>query len=180
MQFEFIHMKTVYCILVTLTTYSFSFSQNQKEIGAEYIRFYGQNHKTARFAARGESFSNRNSFSIGITYQFASGKSYSVSKGFGLYAGYRYAFGKDTTGNNPFAGARVLFSFENFEGQTRRNSLFITPWAEAGYHLVFAKKIFAAPSVGYGYTWKFSKDYHSLDEDVGKRFIPSVSAGYRF
>jgi hypothetical protein len=172
--------KKIYLTICIVMMVSAVKAQNQKELGAEYIRFFGQNHKTTKVAARGETFSNRNSFSIGITYQLASGKSYSVSKGFGIYAGYRYAFGKDTTGSNPFAGARILFSFENFEGQTRRNSLFITPWAEAGYHLVFAKRFFAAPSVGYGFSFKFSKDYNSLDEDVGKRFIPSVSAGYRF
>lgn len=167
----------IICILLIISNVT---AQSPKELGAEYIRFFGQNHKTTKVAARGESFSSKNSFSIGITYQLASGKSYSVSKGFGIYFGYRYAFGKDTTGNNPFAGARILFSFENFEGQTRRNSLFITPWAEAGYHLVFAKHFFAAPSIGYGFSFKFSKDYNSLDEDVGKRFIPSLSAGYRF
>ena len=155
-------------------------AQKPRELGAEYIRSSGKVYSTTKFAARGETFNAKNSFSIGITYQLGSSKSYSVSRGFGIYFGYRYAFGKDTTGSSPFLGARVLFSLENFEGQTNRNSLFITPWAEAGYHLVFAKRFFAAPSVGYGFTFKFSRDYHSLDEDVGKRFIPSISAGYRF
>ena len=50
----------------------------------------------------------------------------------------------------------------------------------AVYHLVFAKRIYAAPSVGYGYTLKISKDYNSMDEDNGGRVIPSLSAGYRF
>ena len=155
-------------------------AQNARELGGEYMKMIGQNHNTTKVAARGESFSNKNSFSVGITYQFASGKSYSVSTGFGIYAGYRYAFGNNIKGSNPFAGARVLFSFENWAGQTNRNSLLITPFAEAGYHLVFAKRIYAAPSIGYGYTMKISKDFNSLDEDAGKRFIPSLSAGYRF
>lgn len=155
-------------------------AQKPSEVGVDYIRSIGKNYSTTKVAARGETFNAKNSFSIGITYQLGSSKSYSVSRGFGLYFGYRYAFGKDSTGSSPFLGARVLFSLENFEGQTNRNSLFITPWAEAGYHLVFAKKIFVAPSAGFGYSLKFSKDYHSLDEDVGKRFIPSISAGYRF
>ncbi|HEX4876893.1 MAG TPA: hypothetical protein VFV31_09505 [Chitinophagaceae bacterium] len=159
---------------------SWAHAQQPKELGAEYIRSSGKGFTTAKVAARGETFNSRNSFSIGITYQLGSAKSYSVSRGFGLYVGYRYAFGKDSTGSKPFAGARILFSLENFEGQTNRNSLFITPWAEAGYHLLIARRFFAAPSAGFGYTFKFSKDYHSLDEDIGQRFIPSISAGYRF
>jgi hypothetical protein len=46
--------------------------------------------------------------------------------------------------------------------------------------MVFAKHYFGAPSIGYGYTIKFSKDYNSLNEDVGGRIIPSASAGYHF
>jgi len=69
---------------------------------------------------------------------------------------------------------------ENVDGKTNLNSFFITPFAEAGYHFMFAKSFYAAPSVGYGYSIKLTKEYNSLDEDVGKRFIPSLSAGYRF
>lgn len=157
-------------------------AQNPLELGVEYLRYIGQGYNNAKAAVRGESFNNKSSFSAGITYQLASKKAYSVSHGFGLYVGYRYYFSENIIlkGNSPFAGARVLFSLENFEGQTSRNSLLITPWAEAGYHLVFAKRFYAAPSVGYGYTVKFSKDYHSMDEDNGTRVIPSLSAGYRF
>lgn len=159
-------------------------AQHPFELGGEFIRASGQGYTTNKVAVRyesyGNSFTNKNSYSIGITKAFASGKSYSVSRGFGLYIGYRRAFGNNLKGNNPFAGARVLFSLENFEGKTSRNSLLITPWAEAGYHVTFLKRVFAAPSLGYGYTFKFSKDYNSLDEDVGKRFIPSASLGYRF
>lgn len=157
-------------------------AQKPFELGVEYLRYIGQGYNNAKAAVRGESFNNKSSFSAGITYQLASKKAYSVSHGFGLYVGYRYYFSENiiSKGSSPFAGARVLFSLENFEGQTSRNSLLITPWAEAGYHLVFAKRFYAAPSVGYGYTLKFSKDYHSMDEDNGTRVIPSLSAGYRF
>ena len=174
------HLRRILIFIIVSNIPLIIHAQSPKELGAEYIRSIGKVYNTTKVAARGERFDAKNSYSAGITYQLASGKSYSVSRGFGVYFGYRYAFGKNTNGNNPFAGARVLFSFENFEGQTRRNSLFITPWAEAGYHLVFAKRFFAAPSAGFGYSFKFSKDFHSLDEDVGKRFIPSISAGYRF
>ena len=171
-----------YSLLIIITVFIALSSAAQKpfELGAEYMRPIGKGYNNGRAALRGESFNNKSSFSAGITYQLASKKSYSVSHGFGLYLGYRYAFSNNVNGNSPFLGARILFSLENFEGQTSNNSLFITPWAELGYHLVFAKHIFAAPSIGYGYTKKMSKDYNSLNEDDGGRIIPALSAGYRF
>ena len=157
-----------------------SYAQPPFELGAEYLRIIGKGFNNTKVAARGETVNNKSSFSAGITYQLASKKSYSVSTGFGLYLGYRYAFSNKITGSSPFAGARVLFSLENFEGQTNRNSLFITLWGEAGYHFIFARHFYGAPSIGYGYTLKISKDYNSLNEDDGGRIIPSFSAGYRF
>jgi hypothetical protein len=174
-------MKKLFFVTATLLLLFINgFSQNPYEIGAEYIRTTGQMHSGARAAGRYESFSNKNSLSIGLTYQIPSKKSYSVAHGYGLYIGYRYSFSNNIKGNTPFAGARVLFSLENFEGQTSKNSLFITPWAEAGYHFVFAKHIYAAPCIAFGKELKLSKDFHSLDEDNGGRFMPSLSAGYRF
>lgn len=170
----------LFLIVLIITSLS-EYAQNPLEVGAEYIRSFGKGYNHTKVAARGESFrSSKSSFSAGITYQMASYKSYSVSRGLGLYIGYRYSFTDKVYGNSPFAGARILFSLENFEGQTKNNSFFITPWAEAGYHFLFADRYFVAPSVGYGRTIKFSNDYHSLDEDNGGRVIPSLSAGYRF
>lgn len=172
--------KLILILFVTMLITDSIDAQKPFELGAEYMRSFGKGYNSARAAVRGESFNNKSSFSVGITYQLASKQSYSVSRGFGLYLGYRYAFSNKTPGNSPFLGARVLFSLENFEGQTSNNSLFITPWAEAGYHFIFAKSFFAAPAIGYGFTKKMSKDYNSLNEDDGGRFIPSLSAGYRF
>jgi len=174
-------MKKLFLLLIT-TSFVFlnSDAQNPWELGVEYQRSIGQGFSDHIGGVRYESFSGKGSFSVGIQYQFSSKKSYSVSKGYALYAGYRYAFGKITTGNNPFIGARVRFSLQNFDGKTSLNSLLITPSAEAGYHFVFAKRIAAAPYLGYGYTLKLSKDYNSLDEDVGTRFLPGISASYRF
>jgi hypothetical protein len=155
-------------------------AQNPFEVGAEYIRSLGQGYNHAKAALRNEMFSNKNSFSVGLTYQLSSKKAYSVSHGFGIYLGYRYSFSTKNPGNSPFAGARVLFSLENFEGQSKQNSFFITPIVEAGYHLIFAKSFFAAPTIGYGKTIKMSHDFRSLDEDNGTRIIPSIAAGYRF
>lgn len=176
-------MQRVITILLATITIQTSQAQKPFELGGEYLRFMGQGFfNSAKAAARGESFNKKSSFSAGITYQLGSKKAYSVSHGFGLYIGYRYAFSNKiiTKGSSPFAGARVLFSLENFEGKTSHNSLFITPWAEAGYHFIFAKHIYAAPAIGYGYTLKLSKDYNSMQEDDGPRFIPGISAGYRF
>ncbi len=169
-------------VLSAITIASICQAQKPFELGGEYIRIIGKGYNNAKAAVRGESFNNKSNFSAGITYHLASKKAYSVAHGFGIYFGYRYYFSDKiiTKGSSPFAGARVLISLENFEGQTSRNSILLTPFAEAGYHLVFAKHIYAAPSIGYGYTVKFSKDYHSMDEDNGGRVIPSISAGYRF
>jgi len=157
-----------------------SLAQNPWELGAEYQRSMGKGFYDHMAGARYEMFKNKNSFSVGVLYQFSSAKSYSTSRGFALYTGYRYAFGSNIKGNNPFAGARVRFSFRNFDGKSILNSLFITASAEAGYHFIFAKHFYGAPMLGYGYTFKISKDYNSLDEDIGGRFLPGISAGYRF
>ncbi|HET9744781.1 MAG TPA: hypothetical protein VFP97_03650, partial [Chitinophagaceae bacterium] len=65
-------------------------------------------------------------------------------------------------------------------GKTNLGSLMFTPGAEAGYHFVFGTHIFTAPSIGYGYQIKITKEYNSRDDDVGGRIIPGLSAGYRF
>lgn len=173
-------MKATFLFFLLTTVLINAVAQSRTELGAEYIRSMGKGYNHAKAALRGESFNgSKNSFSAGITYQLGSKKAYSVSHGFGVYIGYRYSFSVKTV-SSAFAGARVLFSLENFEGQTRQNSVFITPWAEAGYHIGIGKRYYAAPSLGFGKTFKFSKDYHSLDEDNGPRLMPSVSAGYRF
>jgi hypothetical protein len=155
-------------------------AQNPFELGAEYIRTMGQGYSASKVAARAEAYSKKSSFSLGITYQLASKKSYSVSTGVGFYAGYRYAFNTNEVGSSFFAGPRIFISFENFAGKSRENSMMITPMIEAGYHFVFADRLFTTPAIGAGYTIEYSKGYNSLDEDRGFRVIPSLSAGYRF
>ena len=46
----------------------------------------------------------------------------------------------------------------------------LTPMAELGYHFIFGKRIFAAPSAGVGYTFEFTHGYNSLDEDRAGSF----------
>jgi hypothetical protein len=185
------HFSRYYCkypamnkpIITTLCCILFAaagFSQKPFELGAEYLKMIGKGFNSSKAALRGETFSNRNSFSAGIIYHLPSKKAYSVSSGFGIYAGYRYAFNNNVNDNSFFAGARILFSFENFEGKSRDNSILITPMGELGYHLIFGKHLFAAPAAGFGYTIELARGYNSLDEDRGGRLIPSLSAGYRF
>jgi len=171
--------KKILFALLILVSFSAQ-SQQLFELGGEMLKSYGKGYGTTKVAARGENFNNKNSFSVGITWQLASKKAYSVSTGFGIYAGYRRAFGNNLNGSNPFGGGRILISLEDFEGKTRQKSIMITPMLEAGYHFVFGKRIYTAPSVGFGYTIEMSQGFNSLNEDVGKRFIPSLSAGYRF
>ena len=157
---------------------SVSFSQSLWELGAEYQHPIGRGASENIAGIRLENFRNKSSFSIGLTYNFAS-KSYSEYKGFGIYAGYRFAFAIKEKGNI-FGGLRTTFTFINFAGKERVNSISFFPSAEAGYHFNLRKHWFAAPAIGYGYTIKLTKEYNSLQEDEGGRFIPSVSAGYRF
>src|ERR1051325_716092 len=107
----------IFYLLSTLTTHS----QNHRELGAEYMRSIGKGFNGNIASFRYESYKNKNSFSLGITYHFSSKQSYSVSKGFGIYAGYRLGFGTNPNGSNPFVGLRMLFSLENFEGKTNLN-----------------------------------------------------------
>ncbi len=153
-------------------------SQSIWELGGEYQHPIGKGASDNIAGIRGENYRNKSSWSIGITYNFAS-KTYSEYKGFGLYAGYRYAFGIKTKGNI-FTGLRATFMFTNFAGKERSNGISFFPSAEAGYHFIFRNKWFASPSVGYGYIIKMTKELNSLQEDEGGRIIPSISAGYRF
>ena len=172
--------KTILINVFFLVAAVAGFSQKPWEVGGELLKAIGNGYKSNIASVRYESFNNKNSVSIGLTYHFSSKASYSSSKGFGLYAGLRHGFGNNINGSNPFAGIRVLFSFENFEGKTNLNSLMCTPIFEAGYHFVFAKSLFVTPSVGWGYTIKVTKEYNSLDEDVGGRIMPAIAAGLRF
>lgn len=173
--------KPILIILLLFVIVNKSIAQKPSELGAEYMRYYGQGYKSSTGGVRYEKYPGKSSWSIGLTYILPSNSSYGSSRGIGMYAGYRYGFGNGTSGNL-FAGARVLFAFVNFDGKTNLNSLVCTPMAELGYHLLFSKNknIFASPSIGYGYTKKITKEFNSLDEDEGGRLLPSVSAGFRF
>jgi len=172
--------KPISIILLFFVLSNKAISQKSSELGAEYMRSIGKGFNNASAGARYESYSKKNSWSIGFTYILPSKHSYGGQRGLGMYAGFRFGFGGGT-GGNLFAGARVSFAFVNFEGKTNLNSLVCTAMAEVGYHFLFSSKknIFASPSIGYGYTKKITKEFNSLDEDEGGRIMPSISAGFR-
>jgi hypothetical protein len=171
------HFITILLILILAVS---GFAQKPWEFGGEFMKSIGKGFIGNIAGARYESFKNKNSFSIGLTYHFSGKNSYSSSKGIGMYVGLRHGFGNDINSSNPFFGIRALFSFENFDGKTSLNSLMVTPIAEAGYHFLFGKSLYTAPVLGWGYTIKITKEYNSLDEDIGGRFLPGISAGFRF
>ena len=107
--------KVIYILMICSAFTISTHAQQRREIGAEFQRSIGKGHSGNMAGPRYESYKNKNSFNIGLTYHFSTKKSYSVSKGFGMYAGYRLGFGNNPEGSNPFAGLRMLFSFQNFE-----------------------------------------------------------------
>ena len=173
-------MKNLLLFLLISALTLTSAAQKPWELGPEYMMPIGKGYKSNIAGLRYEHFSNKIGFSIGITYHFSPRDAYSGFKGYGVFAGIRNYFGNNAKGSSPFIGARVLFAFENFEGKTNLGSLMFTPAAEAGYHFVFGTHIFTAPTIGYAYQIKITKEHNSRDDDVGGRIIPGLSAGYRF
>lgn len=154
---------------------------SQTEIGAEAQHAFGQGASFNMIGGRYEGFSHRSSWGIGLTYNFSSKKSYSEYKGIGFYVGYRRGFSYNKSGNgNAFLGFRATFLFNSFAGKENSNSSSIMPTFEGGYQFLFGNHVYTTPSFGYGYSIKMSKDYNSLREDEGSRFIPGLSMGYRF
>ena len=175
-------MRKILCLSILCFSFATTaVSQNPWELGGEYMRSMGKNFKSSHVGPRYETFSKKHSWVIGLTYNFSSKQSYSGYKGFGMYAGYRYGFIFNEKGTgNAFAGGRLWFSFDNFDGKTSLNSLFITPMAEAGYHFTFKTHYAVTPFVGYGFTKKITNEFNSLDEDFGGRLLPGIDLGYRF
>lgn len=172
-------LSLTFCLLIAgLVT----FAQHPTDIGAEYQLMKGRGYSGKTLGVRGETFTQKHSWSIGITKNLSSKGSYSEYRGFGLFAGYRHGFMYNNKGTgNLFAGGRLYFSFENFFGKERANGLSVMPAAEAGYEFLFWKqRIFTSPSIGYGYKLKLTKENNSLQEDEGGRVIPSLSLGYHF
>ena len=173
--------KLLLILFFSATVISAKAQEKPWQLGAEYMRSIGKGFNSAIIGARYETFPSKHSWSAGITYALSSKKSYSSYKGFGLYVGWRYAFAISSSGKgNAFGGLRFHAAFENFEGKTNLGSLMFTPMVEMGYQFVFKTHYFAAPSIGYGYKKKITKESNSLDEDEGGRILPSLSAGYRF
>ncbi|MBS1920596.1 MAG: hypothetical protein JST17_10115 [Bacteroidetes bacterium] len=175
-------MKKLTCFLTCIILFNaISFSQSIWELGAEAQHAFGKGANDNMIGGRYEGFSNKNSWSFGLTYNFSSKKSYSEYSGFGFYVGYRRGFSYSNSGNgNAFLGFRATFLFNNFAGKEKANSSSIMPTFEGGYQFIFGTHVYTSPTIGYGYEIKLSKDNNSLNEDEGSRFIPGISMGYRF
>ncbi len=173
-------MKNIQFLLPLLLSTQLLMAQRSYETGVEYMRPIGRTFQSQIAGMRTELFQQKNSFSLGLVYNFPVQSAYSVSRGFGLYAGYRYNMAKDMNSHSPFLGGRLLFSLLNFESKTKQNSLFITPLVEGGYHFLFNGNYYVAPSIAFGHTLEYANTFNSLSQDVGRRFMPSVSAGFRF
>ncbi len=171
--------KVQFLLLLLLSAESLT-AQRAFETGVEYMRPIGTTFQSQIAGMRTELFQQKNSFSLGLVYNFPVQSAYSVSRGLGLYAGYRYNMAKNMNNHSPFVGGRLLLSLLNFESKNRQNSLFITPLVEGGYHFLFNGNYYIAPSVAYGHTLEYANTFNSLSQDVGRRFIPSVAAGIRF
>ncbi len=154
---------------------------SQTELGPEAQHAFGKGANDNMIGARYENFHAKNSWSIGLTYNFSSEKSYSEYKGIGFYVGYRRGFSYNNSGNgNAFLGFRATFLFDNFAGKEKANGSSIMPTFEGGYQFLFGNHVYTTPSLGYGYEIKLAKENNSLQEDEGSRFIPGISMGYRF
>ena len=173
-------MKNLFLFLVISAVTLTSSAQNPWELGGEYMMPIGKGYKSNIAGLRYETFNNKTSFSIGITYHFSPRDSYGGFKGYGMFAGIRNSFGDNISGSDAFVGLRVLFAFENYEGKTNLGSLMFTPIGEVGWHFLFGDHFFTTPSIGYGYQIKVTKEHNTRDQDEGGRIIPGLAAGYRF
>ncbi|MBS1621062.1 MAG: hypothetical protein JST10_02355 [Bacteroidetes bacterium] len=154
---------------------------SQTEFGPEVQHTFGKGASDNMFGLRYEGFRARNSWNIGLSYNFSSKKSYSQSKGIGFYIGYRRGFSYNNSGNgNAFLGFRSTFLFDSFMGKEKSKGSFIMPTFEGGYQFLFGNHVYATPAAGYGYKIKLNKEFNSLQEDEGGRFIPGISIGARF
>ncbi len=170
--------------LITFIIGSFFFSIigfSQTELGGEAQHAFGKGANDNMIGGRYEGFSNKNSWGIGLSYNFSSKKTYSEYKGIGFYVGFRRGFSYNNSGNgNAFLGFRATFLFQNFSGKEKANGTSFMPTFEGGYQFLFGNHVFTTPSIAYGYSIKLTKENNSLQEDEGSRFIPGISMGYRF
>ena len=93
-------MKNLFLFLLISALALTSAAQNPSELGAEYMMPIGKGYKSNIAGLRYESFNNKTSFSIGITYHFSARDSYGGFKGYGMWAGFRNSFGDNISGSD--------------------------------------------------------------------------------
>lgn len=159
------------------------FTQHPWELTGEYQHGFGKNYNVNILGPRYEVYSNKSSWSLGITYTFSSqGTKGNIEKGngIGVYAGYRYGLSYGISGDL-FGGIRTAFTFSK-DGNGKRYSLF-TPSFETGYHYTsqdFGKGGVFTPFVSLGYDVKLNPDDQSKASHKGIVVAPGMTIGYRF
>ncbi len=177
-------MKTSVAVLISCFIIGTAgWSQNPWELTGEYQHGFGKNYNVNSLGPRYEVYSNKSSWSLGITYTFSSqGKEKNIerSKGLGLYAGYHYGLSYGISGNL-FGGVRTSFTFgKNKNGE--KYTLF-TPYLETGYHYTsqdFGRGGVFTPFVSLGYDLRLNPDEQSKASHQGVVVAPGISMGYRF
>ena len=146
----------------------------QTEIGADYRYNFGRSFSQHAIGGSLENFSGRNSWTVGISYNFSK----IHPPALGLHAGYRYSFSPGTSGNF-LLGFNTSISFEKSGGA---NATRITPSLEAGYHHTFnnfGKGAFVTPTLGAGYSFRPGGG-NEREADDEALFNVRVMTGYRF
>jgi len=69
-------MKNLFLLLLIFALTLTSAAQNPSELGAEYMKPMGKGYKSNIVGVHYESFNDKTSFSIGITYHFSARDSY--------------------------------------------------------------------------------------------------------
>jgi hypothetical protein len=146
----------------------------QSEYSAEYVFGLAKNYHENIIGGRYEGFSSKNSWGLGIDYNFSS-----LSKGWAIYADYHYAPAFGLTGNS-FAGIRTAFTFSKHN--KGENYIVWTPSVQFGYHYTsqdFNKggAITLYGALGYDVDLSSGK---AKDVHKGAIFLPGITAGYRF
>jgi hypothetical protein len=151
----------------------YSSASAQFELGPEYQLGFSKGHTSNTISATYEGFSAKNSWNLGINYNFSgAGK----TPGIGFHAGYRLGYSFGTSGNL-YSGIRVALAFnKNENGATNP---VIIPSIETGYHYTFnnfGPGLFASPGIALGYP--VSLDGGKTDESpiINTR----LGVGFRF
>ena len=154
---------------------------SQTELGADYRYSGGKGFSQHSIGASMENFSGKNSWTLGVNYNFSNFSSARKSdngSGVGIFAGYRYGFAYGNSGNL-FGGVDFTLTFN--KDKQGNSFTVLSPAIEMGYHHTFnnfGKGAFGSPSIGVGYNFEAGQKDEEFDESA---FIRArMTVGYRF